>query len=103
MINQEVKAQYKVLIKVGADWCLTCKYNDNFVFDVQSMKDAFENYKVHLVEVDWTNYQPQVLDFMQEYGRRGLPFYILFSPTFPDGIVLPEMLNTDDLYRFIEM
>ncbi|MBE6443344.1 MAG: hypothetical protein E7020_01595 [Alphaproteobacteria bacterium] len=103
MINQEVKAKYKVLIKVGADWCLTCKYNDNFVFDVQSMKDAFENYKVHLVEVDWTNYQPQVLDFMQEYGRRGLPFYILFSPTFPDGIVLPEMLNTDDLYRFIEM
>lgn len=103
MINQEINAQNKVLVKVGADWCLTCKYNDNFVFDVQSMKDAFESYKVRLIEVDWTNYQPQVLEFMQEHGRRGLPFYILFSPTFSDGIVLPEMLNTDDLYKFIEM
>ena len=27
-------------------------------------------------------YKPEILEFMNEYGRRGLPFYILYNQNF---------------------
>ncbi len=102
-INQHIKSGQKVLVKVGADWCLTCKYNDIFAFNVEYMKDAFENNNVIVYEVDWTYYNNEILRFMQNYGRSGLPFYVLFSNTFPDGIVLSEMPKTNELNSLVEM
>ena len=102
-IAENVRYGQKVLVKVGADWCLTCQYNEAFVFNVEHINDLLMRYNVKMLEVDWTRYEPQVLQFMQKYGRRGLPFYVLFSPTFPEGIVLPEMLDTNDLTTLIEM
>jgi len=93
----------KVLVKIGADWCLTCKYNENFVLDLEYIRDVLENNKVLVMEVDWTNYNEQVLHFMQKFGRQGLPFYILFSPRFRDGIVLPEILDATELEKLINM
>ena len=51
------------------------------------MKDEFKNNNVVVIDVDWTEYQPQVLKFMQKFGRSGLPFYVLFSKRYPDGTV----------------
>ncbi|MBR1949131.1 MAG: thioredoxin family protein [Alphaproteobacteria bacterium] len=92
----------QVLVKVGADWCLTCKYNDMITFDIEYIKDEFENNGVFVIEVDWTEYQPQVLRFMQKFGRSGLPFYVLFSKKYPDGLVLSEIVNDYDLMSLIE-
>lgn len=102
-INQHVRLGRKVLVKVGADWCLTCKYNDIFAFDIEHIKDAFENNNVMIYDVDWTHYSSDVLKFMHKYGRSGLPFYVLFSNTFPDGIVLSEMPKTNELSSLVEM
>ena len=93
----------RVLLKVGADWCLTCKYNEAFVFDVEYIKDALESNNVTVMELDWTHSNKKVLELMQKYGRRGLPFYVLFSAKYPNGIVLPEMLNAADFQTLIEM
>ena len=55
-----------------------------------------------MIDVDWTHYNPEVLNFMERYGRRGLPFYIVFSPRIPDGIVLPEIISDRDFRELIE-
>ncbi len=102
-IRKDVEQGGKVLVKVGADWCLTCKYNDNFVFDLEHVRDTMERQNVKVLDIDWTSYEPQVLEFMQKFGRRGLPFYVLFSPRFPDGIMLPEMPNIQDFQELMEM
>ncbi len=93
----------KVLIKIGADWCLTCKYNDSFVLGMEHIKDDLANNNVLVMEIDWTNYNEQILHFMQKFGRQGLPFYILFSPRFRDGIVLPEILDASEFEKLINM
>ena len=90
------------MVKVGADWCLTCKYNDFKTFDIEFLKNDFEKYNVFVMDVDWTNYQHQVLQFMQKFGRSGLPFYVLFSDKYPDGVVLPEIVNVQELQELIE-
>ena len=102
-IKSFLRSGQKVLLKVGADWCLTCKYNEAFVFDVEYIKDTLESNNVTVMELDWTRSNQKVLDLMQKYGRRGLPFYVLFSARYPNGIVLPEMLNAADFQMLIEM
>lgn len=90
-----------VIVKVGADWCLTCKFNDVTVFNNNNLEAVAEFYKVKFIEVDWTNYDKDVLNFMKQFGRSGLPFYIIFSRTVPDGMVLPEVLTDESLSGII--
>lgn len=90
-----------VIVKVGADWCLTCKFNDVTVFNNNALEAVAEYHKVKFIEIDWTNYDKDVLTFMKQFGRSGLPFYIIFSRTVPDGMVLPEILTDEALSSII--
>ena len=101
-INKHIKNGKTVIVAVGADWCLTCKYNNVMVLEKPSLAARIENSpNIEFIKVDWTNYDKQVLMFMEKYKRSGLPFYILFSPLAPDGIVLPEILNDVQLNNLI--
>ena len=101
-IKRLVDAGNIVLVKIGADWCLTCGYNDVSVFNTVAAQDMFERYGVVVIEVDWTGYNRVVLEFMEKYGRRGLPFYIVFSPKIPQGLVLPEIMSDESFKRILE-
>lgn len=101
-INRALKAGEAVVVKVGADWCLTCKYNDFTVFNNPMTEEVLQYHKVKIINVDWTNYNAEVLAFMKRYGRSGLPFYILFSRKYPDGIVLPEILDETEFNRILK-
>lgn len=92
-IGKDVQKGYNVLVKVGADWCLTCSYNNFLVFDNVGTENLIKQYNLKIVEVDWTTYNSEILNFMGEYGRRGLPFYILYNRNIPEGLVLPEVLS----------
>lgn len=100
-INRWLKEGRVVIVKVGADWCLTCKFNDVTVFNNNNIRPVLDYYKVKLIEVDWTNYDRDVLEFMKKFGRSGLPFYIIFSRAIPDGMVLPEVLSDADLVNIV--
>lgn len=101
-IGKDVSDGWNVLIKVNADWCLTCSYNNFLVFNNSSTQKFYDRYKVKIINVDWTEYNPEILKFMSEYGRRGLPFYILYNKNIPEGIVLPELLNQMTFKKILE-
>lgn len=90
-----------VILSVGADWCLTCKFNDVTVFSNTTIKEMIQRHDIKLINVDWTSYNREVLDYMEKYGRKGLPFYIIYSPKVPDGMVLPEVLSEIELSKII--
>ena len=100
-IDGYVKDGKTVLVAVGADWCLTCKYNELTVFDLPTVENQLQRENVVFIKVDWTNYNREVLHFMEKYHRSGLPFYVLFSPLAPEGFVLPEILDNRDLVDLI--
>lgn len=102
-IQKQIKNGNKVIVKIGANWCLTCKYNDAFVWNSENISNAVKNNNVIVYEVDWTHYDKKVLEFMHKYGRSGLPFYIFFSAKFLEGFVLSEMPNQEDIYTLIDM
>lgn len=101
-ISTKVKNGKTVVVAVGADWCLTCKYNDVAVFGNSIVENLLKNTQTELIEVDWTEYNPEVLSFMQKFGRQGLPFYVVFSPMIPDGMVLPEVLSERSFSRIMK-
>lgn len=101
-IGREVSAGRTVIVSIGADWCLTCTYNDTLVFSNIAVKSVINRYNIKLIEVDWTNYDPEVLAFMERFGRKGLPFYVLFSPNIPEGMLLPEILSERELTKILK-
>ncbi len=91
-----------VIVAVDADWCLTCRYNDVMVFKNPAVVQKLKSHQVAVINIDWTIGNPETAEFMKKYGRSGLPFYILFSPLVPDGMVLPELLNEQELNQLID-
>ncbi len=91
-----------VLVTIGADWCLTCRYNDIMVLDNPSFIQKIKNHGVVVLNIDWTIRNKDTLKFMKKYGRSGLPFYIVFSPLIPDGLILPEILSEHELNSILD-
>ena len=50
---------------------------------------------------DWTRKDPVLLKYLQDNGRYGIPFNIIYGPGSKDGIILPEILTTDILKKAI--
>ena len=101
-IGKYVEDGKPVFVSVNANWCLSCGYNELVVLNSPSVRRIIENKNIQMIDADWTNYNAEILDFMSEFGRKGLPFYIIFSPKFPDGFVLPEILNETELIDIFE-
>jgi suppressor for copper-sensitivity B len=69
-----------VFVDVTADWCFTCKFNEKLVLDTPEVAGAFERFGVVPMRADWTNRDDAIGKFLEEHGRYGIPFYMLYHP-----------------------
>ena len=97
-IRQKIREGKKVLVNIRADWCLTCKFNDIKLLDPQLK----EKYNLEIIDIDWTSYDRDILKYMEQFGRKGLPFFVLFSRKIPEGIVLPEILTDTNFVDILD-
>ena len=79
-------------MEVTADWCVTCKYNEKFVLSDPEIVRAFEDQGIVLMQADWTNRDPAVTAFLEQFHRAGIPFYALYRPGQPP-VLLSEFLT----------
>ena len=84
-----------VFVDVTADWCLTCKANKALVLNTDEMKNAFSDKKVILLKADWTAPDDEITSYLASFDRYGIPFNIIYGPSQPDGIILPELLTRE--------
>jgi thiol:disulfide interchange protein len=91
-----------VFVNLTADWCITCKWNEERVFTddtLQAMKDK----GIYLLEGDWTRYNEEITALLDEYGRGGVPLYLLFKgDNYTPATILPQILNPSDFKRLVE-
>ena len=92
---------HPVLVEIRADWCMTCQANNVFIFHRFNLQRWEELYNLKFIQVDWTNYNEKILNYMSRYGRKGLPFYILYTPYMREGMVLPEIFTNEELEQFL--
>lgn len=83
-----------VFVDVTADWCITCLANEQAVLFTDDMRSAFANAGVVYMVADWTNYDPQIGEFVRSHGRYGIPLYAMY-PADPQAspVLLPQLLT----------
>lgn len=83
-----------VFIDVTADWCLTCKANKALVLERGEVLATLQSDKAIPMQADWTRPDDVIARFLEDNGRFGIPFNIVYGPSAPEGIALPEILST---------
>lgn len=97
-INQIVDGGQTVIVNVTADWCLSCQYN-KLKLKSAVVQNEIKKLSAEFKEVDMTKKNDEVLQFIKNYGRAGIPFTIIFGPTAKKGLLLPEILQEKDIIR----
>ena len=92
-IEQLVDDGQVVFVDVTAAWCLTCKANKALVLDTDTMAETFAAQNVTLLRADWTKPDAAISAYLAQHDRFGIPFNIVYGPSAPDGITLPELLT----------
>ena len=92
-ITRYVSVGKTVFIDVTADWCLTCQANKKFVLDTSPLTEWLDERKVVRMVADWTRPDREISNFLERFGRYGIPFNVVYGPKAPEGITLPELLT----------
>jgi thiol:disulfide interchange protein len=83
---------YPVFVYFTADWCLTCKVNEEAAIDRGEVRDAFRRAGVKVLAGDWTNGDPAITRFLESRGRAGVPYYLWYVSGKPPE-ELPQILT----------
>jgi thiol:disulfide interchange protein DsbD len=82
-----------VFVDMTADWCITCKANEHAVLDTAAFHDLLQRTDTVYMKGDWTNVDPVISAFLQEYHSPGVPLYVVFAKGSSNGKVLPSVLT----------
>lgn len=83
-----------VLVNMTADWCITCKVNEQVAFNDNDFEKVIAQDSVHYLVGDWTNKNQEIHQFLTRYQRSGVPLYVVYAGTHYEQ-VLPQVLTTD--------
>jgi suppressor for copper-sensitivity B len=90
-----------VFLDITADWCATCQFNKINVLNSEPVISLFKENDVTLIRADWTKPNDKINLFLEKYDRFGIPFNAFFSPNFPQGILLSELLSEKEMIEAI--
>ena len=82
-----------VFVWFTADWCLTCKVNENAAIERDATKAAFEKADVVALVGDWTTRDPAITAFLTEHGAAGVPLYLWYPANGGAARKLPQVLT----------
>ncbi|MDQ6860682.1 MAG: thioredoxin family protein [Verrucomicrobiota bacterium] len=102
-LTAELASGPAVFIDFTAAWCITCKFNEATVLETGAVREAFDRRGIVKFKADWTNADPAITKMLQQFGRPGVPLYVLY----PAGksvqpIVLPELLTKNIVLQQLE-
>ena len=89
-----------VFVDVTADWCFTCKVNEELVLETPEVAAVFESHEVIAMKADWTNRSDTIAKFLADHGRYGIPFYMLYRPG-QEPHVFGELLTKEGLISVV--
>ena len=92
-LQRELEQGRTVFVDFTAAWCLTCKFNEANVLESQDVREAFQRHGIVKLKADWTNGDPAITKLLQQFGRPGVPLYVLYPAKNEEPIVFPELLT----------
>ncbi len=83
-----------VLVNMTAAWCITCLVNEGAALSSAGLAAQLQQRNVLPMKGDWTRRDPAITRYLNEFGRSGVPLYVLY-PADPARapVVLPQLLT----------
>ena len=88
------KAGTPVFVDMTADWCVTCKANEHAVLDTDAFRNLLKQTGAVYMKGDWTDVNPTISAFLQQYHSPGVPLYVVFPKDGGEGQMLPTVLTS---------
>ena len=87
-----------------ADWCVNCKVNERVALSTDQVGEAFAGKGIKVLVGDWTNEDPVITEWLQRYGRAGVPLYLYFpkGASLEEAAILPQVLLPEIVIQAIE-
>jgi len=80
-------------VNLTASWCVTCLINERVALASEAVRQAFAERGIVPLKGDWTNQNPEITQFLQQFGRSGVPLYLLYTGK-GEPVLLPQILTT---------
>ncbi|MBA3056039.1 MAG: thiol:disulfide interchange protein [Sphingomonadales bacterium] len=80
-----------------ADWCLTCKVNEQIAIERPATRDAFARAGVVVLRGDWTRRDPEITRYLTAHGAGGVPLYVWYPAKNGPPQILPQLLTPETL------
>ncbi len=91
-----------IFIDFTAAWCVTCKFNEATVLESGAVREAFARHGILKFKADWTNADPTITKYLKQFGRPGVPLYVLYPGGKSEPIILPELLTKNIVLEKLE-
>jgi thiol:disulfide interchange protein/DsbC/DsbD-like thiol-disulfide interchange protein len=101
-LQAELEQDHQVFVDFTAAWCITCKFNEANVLESDPVREAFQRHGIVKLKADWTNGDPVITKLLQNFGRPGVPLYVLYPGTSERPIVFPELLTRSIILEKLE-
>jgi thiol:disulfide interchange protein len=101
-LQAELQQNHPVFIDFTAAWCITCKFNERTVLESSAIRDAFRRHGIIKLRADWTNGDPAITKLLQQFGRPGVPLYVLYRGQAGEPYVFPELLTKSTVLQELE-
>src|SRR5947207_11781067 len=101
-LQTELEQGHSVFVDFTAAWCLTCKFNEASVLESSAVREAFQGHAIVKLNADCTNGDPVITKLLQQFGRPGVPLYVLYPGKSEEPIVFPELLTKSTLLEKLE-
>ena len=83
-----------VFVDMTADWCVTCKANEHTVLNTQTFRDLLKRTGAVYMKGDWTDVNPTISAFLEQYHSPGVPLYVVFPRNGGPGRQLSTVLTS---------
>ncbi len=95
-VQAELEKGRVVFVDFTADWCITCKVNERTIITSDDVKQAVADNDVTMFKADWTEPDERIRAKLSEFGKGGVPMYLVYRPGRAENPeVLPEVLTKD--------
>lgn len=100
--SQNINRTRGLLINVSAQWCLTCKSNENIVLKTKKTQALLDAHQSDLKKLDWTHEDPDVSAFLAQFGYASVPLYVYYPPLSNQASVIGSQISYQKLKTLLE-
>jgi len=101
-LASELQQGHPIFIDFTAEWCITCKFNESTVLETGAVRAAFSEHQIVKLKADWTNGDPAITKLLKQFGRPGVPLYVLYPGGTAQPYVFPELLTKNIVLEKLE-